>query len=80
MPPVVRSATNNFLLGSAAFTTLDFFALVANCKEDGQAEVIWKSDHEYSGKGNATSVSLLSLLVGYNAIANHSGSSRRKRP
>ncbi len=76
MPPVVRSATNNFLIGSAAFTSVDFFAVLADCDEHGQANVLWKSDREYSGKGNATSVSLLSLLVGYNAIANHSGSSQ----
>jgi hypothetical protein len=75
MPPVVQSATNNFLIGSSSWTSLDFFALLADCAESGQARVIWKSDLEYSGRANVASVSLLSLLVGYNALANHSGSS-----
>ena len=74
MPPVVQSATNNFLIGSSSWTSLDFFALLADCAENGQARVVWKSALEYSGRANVASVSLLSLLVGYNALANHSGS------
>jgi hypothetical protein len=75
MPPVVQSATNNFLIGSSSWTSLDFFALLADCAENGQARVVWKSDLEYSGRSTVASVSLLSLLVGYNALANRSGSS-----